>query len=121
MAYIHRPFREVLDKTPLILEACLSSFLRMDFVLSSFPIFYFLLAIVCLIYYSKITCLVSSSFRHFLANILFSGVGTIIYKILVFTALNFALVLVEGPAYFKSDFNWITHDAIVLWFSDRIA
>ena len=42
----------------------------------------------------------------FLGDIFFSDVGIILFKTLVFTNLVFALVLVHGPAIFKSEVDW---------------
>jgi len=42
----------------------------------------------------------------FLGDIFFPGVGITLFKTLVFTNLAFALVLVRGPAVFKSEVVW---------------
>jgi hypothetical protein len=44
----------------------------------------------------------------FLGDIFFSGVGITLFKTLVLTNLVFALVLVHGPAVFKSEVDWRT-------------
>lgn len=42
----------------------------------------------------------------FLGDIFFSGIGIALFKTLGFTNLAFALVLVRGPAVFKSEVDW---------------
>jgi len=56
----------------------------------------------------------------FLGDIFFSGVGITLLKTLVFTNLAFALVLVRGPAVFKSEVDWRTGSPEGLYLSNRI-
>jgi hypothetical protein len=69
---------------------------------------------------SDVACLVSCLCRQFFTDIFCYGFGIIILKTLVFTALVFAWVLVDGPALFKSEVDWRTGGPEGLWLLDGI-
>ena len=62
----------------------------------------------------------SCLFRHFLLDTSLSGVGVIVLKTLVFTALGFAWVFVDCTVSFKSEIDWRTGSPEGLWLSDGI-
>jgi hypothetical protein len=53
-------------------------------------------------------------------DIFFFGVGIILFRTLLFTALVFVLVLVHGPALFKSEVDWRNCGPEGLWLSNGI-
>ena len=66
------------------------------------------------------SCLLSCLFRHFFLDTFLSGVGIIIFKTFVFTALGLAWLFVDGLASFKSEVDCRTGGTEGFWLSDWI-